>query len=56
MILLSLLMLVHRKNFAAAIILSLAVLSRETTTLVVAAGFFTWLSGKIFQNDNKSNF
>jgi hypothetical protein len=50
MILLSLLMLVHRRHFAAAMILSLAVLARETSTLVVAAGFFTWLSGKIFPN------
>jgi len=56
MILSSLLMLVHRKNLMAAIILSLAVLSRETATLVVAAGFFTWLSGKIFQTGNKNNF
>jgi len=56
MILLSLLMLAHRKNFAAAIILSLAVLARETSTLVVAAGFFTWLSGKVFPNHNDSSF
>ncbi len=56
LILSSLLMLVHRKNLVAAILLSLAVLARETATLVVAAGFFTWLSGKILQNGNKSNF
>ncbi len=56
MILASLLMLVHRKNLVAAILLSLAVLARETATLVVAAGFFTWLSGKILQNGNKNNF
>ncbi|GEM_PF-2454074 len=56
MILSSLLMLAHRKNQVAAILLSLAVLSRETATLVVAAGFFTWLSGKIFQHGNKENF
>ena len=56
MILSSLLMLVHRKNLMAAILLSFAVLARETATLVVAAGFFTWLSGKILQNGNKNNF
>jgi hypothetical protein len=56
MIFSSLLMLVHRKNFMAAILLSFAVLARETSTLVVAAGFFTWLSGKILQNGNKNNF
>ena len=56
LILSSLLMLVHRKNLLAAILLSLAVLARETATLVVAAGFFTWLSGKILQNGNKNNF
>lgn len=41
MILSSLLMLAHRKNLMAAILLSFAVLARETATLVVAAGFFT---------------
>ena len=56
LILSSLLMLVHRKNLVAAILLSLAVLARETATLVVAAGFFTWLSGKILQNGNKNHF
>lgn len=56
MILLSLLMLAHRKNFGAAIILSLAVLARETSTLVVAAGFFTWVSGKVFPNHNYNSF
>lgn len=56
MILSSLLMLAHRKNLMAAILLSFAVLARETATLVVAAGFFTWLSGKILQNTNKNNF
>jgi len=56
MILSSLLMLAHRKNLMAAILLSFAVLARETATLVVAAGFFTWLSGKIVKNGNKSNF
>jgi hypothetical protein len=56
MILSSLLMLAHRKNLMAAILLSFAVLARETATLVVAAGFFTWLSGKILQNGNKDNF
>ncbi|MCF8127776.1 MAG: hypothetical protein K9N10_04635 [Deltaproteobacteria bacterium] len=56
MILSSLLMLVHRKHFAAAITLSLAVLARETSTLVVAAGFFTWLSVKISKKSSKSSF
>jgi hypothetical protein len=56
MILSSLLMLVHRKNLMAAVLLSFAVLARETATVVVAAGFFTWLSGKILQNGNKNNF
>jgi len=56
MIFLSLLMLVHRKNLAASILLSLAVFSRETATLVVAAGFFTWLTGKTLRNSIKDNF
>ncbi len=55
MVISSLLMLAHRKSLVAAILLSLAVLSRETTTLVVAAGFFTWLIGKILQKGNKDN-
>lgn len=50
MILSSLLMLVHRKHLAASILLSLAVFSRETATLVVAAGFFTWLTKKALRN------
>ena len=46
----------HRKNFLAAILMSLAVLSRETATLVVAAGFLTWLSRKIHQESKKGIF
>jgi hypothetical protein len=56
MIFLSLLMLVRRKNLAASILLSLAVFSRETATLVVAAGFFTWLTRKHLRNGTKDYF
>jgi len=56
MILLSLLMLVRRKNHLAAIFLCLAVLSRETATLVVAAGFLTWLIRKISKDVNRDGF
>jgi len=40
---LSLLALLNRRHLLAALMLSLAVVSRETATLLVAAGFFTWL-------------
>ncbi len=50
MMLLSLLFLVSRKNLLSAIALSLALLSRETAALFVAAGFFVWLWDKIFHN------
>jgi len=56
MILSSLLMLVRRKHLAASILLSLAVFSRETATLVVAAGFFTWLTKKPLRNGANDYF
>ena len=56
MVLSSLLMMAHRKNFLAAILMSLAVLSRETATLVVAGGFFTWFSRKIHKESKKDIF
>ena len=42
LMLLSLLALLKRRNLLAAVMLSFAVLTRETATLLVAAGFFTW--------------
>ena len=43
LMLFSLLALLNRRNVLAAVMLSLAVLSRETATLLVAASFFAWL-------------
>lgn len=56
MILLSLLMLAHKKHLTASVLLSLAVLSRETATLVVAAGFFTWLIQKTRKKGTEDDF
>ncbi len=52
MILSSLLMLAGRRHCLAAMFLSLAVLSRETASILVAAGFLTWVWEKIFGDSN----
>ncbi len=49
----SILMLTQRRHWLSALLLSFSVLSRETASLMVAAGFLVWLGNKKFsRKDN----
>jgi hypothetical protein len=55
LMLFSLLALINRRNLLAAVMLSLAVVSRETATLLVASGFFTWFIQKHLRPTDKTS-